>query len=105
MPWLLGRVVLVVPTAERKCADTVYPGFSFANINRSRSQWILFLQTMSRFRELKKLISEGTSQKNALKLIKWLQKKKLIKRKIKCRICHREMKLRKRVNSRDQYAW
>ncbi|XP_032381931.1 uncharacterized protein LOC116695630 [Etheostoma spectabile] len=62
------------------------------------------LQKMTRFTKLKKLINDDP-KRNTLKLIKWLQKKKLLKTKVKCRICHHGMKLKKRANSGDQYAW
>lgn len=60
---------------------------------------------MSRFTRLKKLINEASSKKKTLKLIKWLQRRKLLKTKIKCRKCHQNMKMKKRANSGDQHAW
>ena len=62
-------------------------------------------ETMNRLRELKQLIREGTSKRKALKLIKWLQKRKLLKSKMKCRTCHRYMQLEERGNTKDHYAW
>ncbi|XP_034541282.1 uncharacterized protein LOC117814201 [Notolabrus celidotus] len=56
---------------------------------------------MNKFSKLRKFIYK----EKQLKLIKWLQKRKLLKQRIKCRICKRHMELRKRTNSRDQYAW
>lgn len=51
-----------------------------------------------------RILLVGTGLWKALKLIKWLQKKKLLKRKIKCTTCYHQMKL-KRTNSQDQYSW
>ncbi|XP_019221012.1 uncharacterized protein LOC109204463 [Oreochromis niloticus] len=60
---------------------------------------------MGNLTRLKKLINEEISKRGPLKLIKYLQRKKLLKRKIKCKVCQQKMELKKRVNNRDQYAW
>ncbi|XP_054589001.1 uncharacterized protein [Nothobranchius furzeri] len=66
---------------------------------------MIFWPKMGNFTRLKKLINEELSRRGPLKLIKHLQKIKLLKRKMKCKVCHQETKLKKRVNNGDQYAW
>lgn len=39
------------------------------------------------------------------KLIIWLQKKKFLKKNIRCRLCQNAMKLKKKHNSTDVYRW
>ncbi|KAL6467378.1 hypothetical protein MHYP_G00251830 [Metynnis hypsauchen] len=46
---------------------------------------------------------EGEQAKSkTLKLIKWLQKKHLLKEKLKCTLCHHKMKMLS-VTKKDQY--
>lgn len=54
--------------------------------------------------KLRKLIFEGSSTRKTLKLIKYLQEKNLLMKKVKCRICHQRMKLAKK-RGRDHYSW
>ncbi|XP_026034942.1 uncharacterized protein LOC113028723 [Astatotilapia calliptera] len=48
---------------------------------------------------------EGKQTKyKALRLIKWLQKKHLLKKKLRCPVCHHKMKMIS-VVKKDQYMW
>ncbi|XP_041837970.1 uncharacterized protein LOC121637767 [Melanotaenia boesemani] len=60
---------------------------------------------MTRFTEFRRFINGEMTKRKSLALIKWLQKKNLLKRKMKCKSCHRFMKLKTRSNTGDQYAW
>uniref|UniRef100_A0A3Q2EIN5 PiggyBac transposable element-derived protein domain-containing protein n=1 Tax=Cyprinodon variegatus TaxID=28743 RepID=A0A3Q2EIN5_CYPVA len=60
--------------------------------------------TMTLQNKMRKLIFEGSSSGKTLKLIKFLQKKKLLIKKIKCRICHKNMKMT-RTRGNDHYSW
>ncbi|XP_023809018.1 uncharacterized protein LOC111947104 [Oryzias latipes] len=53
---------------------------------------------------LRRLIFAGKSKRKALKLIKWMQKNHLLRREMKCSICHKRMKLKK-WKTKDHYAW
>ncbi|XP_057183220.1 uncharacterized protein LOC130549896 isoform X1 [Triplophysa rosa] len=55
--------------------------------------------------DLRKLLENGRSRKQHLKLIKWLQKRQLLKRKMKCSKCRHKMSLKPRTMARDHYAW
>ncbi|XP_028249940.1 uncharacterized protein LOC114426621 [Parambassis ranga] len=71
----------------------------------SQKNRLLMKNERESFTQLTKLINKSSSTKNSLKLIKWLQKRRLLKRKMKCRLCRQDMKLKKRTNCGDQYAW
>lgn len=70
--------------------------------------WIgAFMVTQSPTMELsRKIVSlcEHKDIKGNRKLTKWLQKNDLMRSTIKCRICKRNMKLRKTL-SKDGYKW
>ncbi|XP_023813436.1 uncharacterized protein LOC111947773 [Oryzias latipes] len=59
---------------------------------------------MTLVKKLRKLIFEGRSKRKTLKLIKWMQKNKLLRQKMKCSICLRRMKLKK-WKTKDHYTW
>ncbi|XP_028446202.1 uncharacterized protein LOC114563602 [Perca flavescens] len=45
------------------------------------------------------------TKRKTVKLIRWLQNKKLLKKKIRCKLCQNAMKLKKKHNSTDVYRW
>ncbi|XP_028439293.1 uncharacterized protein LOC114559068 isoform X1 [Perca flavescens] len=51
-------------------------------------------------------LTEGKpTKRKTVKLIRWLQNKKLLKKKIRCKLCQNAMKLKKKHNSTDVYRW
>lgn len=52
---------------------------------------------------LMRFINGSTRMRNTLKLMKWIQKRKLLKTGVKCQICHQNMKPNRR-NGVDHYA-
>lgn len=51
-------------------------------------------------------LTEGKkTTKKHLKLIEWLQKKKILRGKVKCSRCHHKMKLKKKIASVDRFEW
>ena len=64
-----------------------------------------FTSVMTRFSSVRNLLHQEASKQNAWKLIKWFQRKKLLRRKMKCSKCYHGMELKRRRNCVDQYAW
>ncbi|XP_030269589.1 uncharacterized protein LOC115579957 isoform X2 [Sparus aurata] len=52
-------------------------------------------------------LTEGkkTTKKHQIKLIEWLQKKEILRGKVKCSRCHDKMKLKKKIASVDRFEW
>lgn len=50
------------------------------------------------------LISKPTKRTTA-RLVKWLQKKRLLARKMLCEICGRGMKMKRRHDTSDGFHW
>ncbi|KAL7859478.1 hypothetical protein SRHO_G00146250 [Serrasalmus rhombeus] len=59
---------------------------------------------MSLETKLRTRIDGKQTKSKTLKLIKWLQKKHLLKEKLKCTLCHHKMKMVS-VTKKDQYIW
>ncbi|XP_073778462.1 uncharacterized protein [Danio rerio] len=55
--------------------------------------------------KLLSVIEGHQTKKKKLKLIKWLQKKKILKAKMKCNHCEHRMKLTYNSNKGDNYVW
>lgn len=55
-------------------------------------------------RKLLSMIEGRQTKRKKLKLIKWLQKKKLLKAKMKCNLCQHKMKLTHKPNKADNYV-
>lgn len=55
-------------------------------------------------RKLKELTEGKETEKRYLKLIKWLQKKKILAKKMECNKCGHKMKLRK-SDCHDRFEW
>lgn len=67
----------------------------------------MYLDDMARplHRKLLSMIEGRQTKRKKLKLIKWLQKKKLLKPKMKCNFCQHTMKLTHKPNKADNYVW
>ena len=62
------------------------------------------LSKMSLGKKLRARIEGKQTKRMTLKLIKWMQKKHLLKNKLRCTLCHHKMKMVS-VMKRDQYVW
>lgn len=61
-------------------------------------------ETYKKMASLARKLRELVEGKKHLKLINWLQKKKVLKRMIKCSVCGHKMKL-KQSNGIDNFEW
>ncbi|CAM4735702.1 unnamed protein product [Leuciscus chuanchicus] len=55
--------------------------------------------------ELLLLLIDKPTKRTTARLVKWLQKKRLLARKMLCRICGRRMKMKRRHDTSDGFHW
>lgn len=55
--------------------------------------------------DLRQLIEGRRGKKNLKKLIKWLQRRKLIRQKMKCNFCHHKMEIEQNSRGVDKCEW